>query len=117
MRILNINNNLICACVCLCVSVCVCVCVFVCVCVCDRESIALVVGDISALNELHTGSYSYVNRRVAQAPKAFATLRKAVLLDNSLNFTTKRRVEDACVLSVLLHGAESRVPLRKHAQN
>ena len=55
-----------------------------------------------------------VNRRVAQAIKAFGALRKAVFLDKNQSMTTKRRIYNACVLSVLLYGAECWIPLRRH---
>ena len=55
-----------------------------------------------------------VNRRVAQASKAFGVLRKAVFLDKNLRMATKRRIYNACVLSVLLYGAECWIHLRRH---
>ena len=55
-----------------------------------------------------------VNRRVAQASKAFGALRKAVFLDKNLRMATKRKIYNACVLSVLLYGAECWIPLRRH---
>ena len=55
-----------------------------------------------------------VNRRVAQASKAFGALRKAVFLDKNLSMATKRRIYNACVLSVLLYGAECWILLRRH---
>jgi len=57
-----------------------------------------------------------VDRRVTQASKAFGALRKAVFLDKNLRLTTKRKLYNACVLSVLLHGMECWVPLRKHVR-
>ncbi len=42
-----------------------------------------------------------VDRRVAQASKAFGALRKAVFLDKNLSLTTKRKLYNACVLSPL----------------
>ena len=44
-----------------------------------------------------------VDRRVAQASKAFGALRKAVFLDKNLSLRTKRKPYNACVLSVLLY--------------
>ena len=41
-----------------------------------------------------------VSRRIAQASKAFGALRKSVFIDKSLQITTKRKVYQACVLSV-----------------
>ena len=55
-----------------------------------------------------------VIRRVAQASKAFGALRKAVFLDKDLKLSTKKRVYNACVLSVLLYGAECWIPLKRH---
>ena len=55
-----------------------------------------------------------VNRRVAQASKAFGAHRTAVFLDKDLKLATKKRVYNACVLSVLLYGAECWTPLRQH---
>ena len=55
-----------------------------------------------------------VSRRVAQASKAFGALRKAVFLDKDLKLSTKKRVYNACVLSVLLYGAECWIPLKRH---
>ena len=57
-----------------------------------------------------------VDKRIAQSAKAFGALRKAVFKDKNLTLTTKRTVYQACVLSVLLYGAECWVPLRKHLQ-
>ena len=54
-----------------------------------------------------------VERRVAQASRAFGALRKAVFLDKNLSRRTKRKIYDACVLSVLLYGAECWVLLKK----
>ena len=55
-----------------------------------------------------------VERRISQASKAFGALRKAVFLDKNLTMVTKRKVFNACVLSVLLYGSECWTPLRKH---
>ena len=55
-----------------------------------------------------------VERRIAQTSKAFGALRKAVFLDKNLTLTTKRKVYQACALSVLLYGSECWTPLRKH---
>ena len=55
-----------------------------------------------------------VDRRIAQASKAFGALRKSVFMDKNLTLTTKRRLYDACVVSILLYGAECWTPLRKH---
>ena len=55
-----------------------------------------------------------VDKRIAQASKAFGTLRKAVFMDKNLSIKTKRKVYQACVLSVLLYGSECWIPLGKH---
>ena len=57
-----------------------------------------------------------VDRRVAQASRAFGALRKAVFLDKNLSQKTKRKIYDACVLSVLLYGAECWVLLKKQVK-
>ena len=81
----------------------------------DKEPIALEGGEVNAVEE-----FSYlglliassrrmvmdVDRRIVRASKAFGALRKAIFLDKNLSRTTKRRLHDACVLSVLLYGAE-----------
>ena len=55
-----------------------------------------------------------VDRRIASASRAFGALCQAVFKDRNLNITTKQRVYQACVLSVLLYGSECWVPLRRH---
>ena len=56
-----------------------------------------------------------VDKRIANASKAFGTLRQAVLInDRHLNVLTKRLIYQACVPSVLLYGSESWTPLRRH---
>ena len=57
-----------------------------------------------------------VDRRVVQASKGFGALRKAVFLDKILSLGTKRKLSNACVLSVLLYCAECWIPLRKHVR-
>ena len=54
-----------------------------------------------------------VNRRVAQASKAFGALRKAVFGNKDLRVETKRAVYQACILSVLLYGSECWTPLER----
>ena len=89
----------------------------------DQESVALDGGDIEVVSEFpYLGSLIAdsgrmdmdVDRQVAQASKAFGALRKSVFLDKSLSLATKRRLYNACVLSVLLYGSECWIPLRKH---
>ena len=55
-----------------------------------------------------------VGQRIAMASRAFGALRKAVFLDKDLKLKTKKVIYQACVLSVLLYGAECWTPLRKH---
>jgi len=55
-----------------------------------------------------------VEKRVTQASKAFGALRRAVFLDKDLTLSTKRKVYQGYVLSVLLYGAKCWIPLRKH---
>lgn len=55
-----------------------------------------------------------IDKRIASASKAFGALRQPVFKDNNLSVTTKRRIYQACVMSVLLYGGECWVPLRKH---
>ena len=89
----------------------------------DQESVALDGGDIEVVSEFpYLGSLIAdsgrmdvdVDRRVAQASKAFGALRKSVFLDKSLSLATKRRLYNACVLSVLLYSSECWIPSRKH---
>ena len=54
-----------------------------------------------------------VDKRIAQASKAYGALKKAVFRDHDLTISTKRKVYQACVLSVLLYGSECWVPLKK----
>ena len=89
----------------------------------DLAPIVLDGGEVKAVKEfLYLGSVvdssgrldAEVNRRVAQASKAFGALRKAVFLDKNLRMATKRRIYNARVLSVLLYGSECWIPLRRH---
>ena len=92
-----------------------------CVCVC--VPIVLEGGEVVAVEEfpylgplVHSSGKmdADVSRRVAQASKAFGTLRKAIFLDKDLKLSTKKRVYNACVLSVLLYAAECWIPLKRH---
>ena len=56
---------------------------------------------------------SDIAKRITQASKAFEALKKSVFLDHDLNISTKRKVYQACVLSVLLYGSECWTPLKK----
>ena len=55
-----------------------------------------------------------VDRRIANASKAFGALHNAVFNDRNLTTSTKRQVYEACVLSILLYGSECWTPLRRH---
>ena len=55
-----------------------------------------------------------VEEQIAQAPKVFGALRKSVLLDSDMNISTKHKVYQACVFSVLLYGSECWTPLKKN---
>ena len=52
-----------------------------------------------------------VDRRIAQASRAFGALCKPVF--NNRDIETKCRIYQACVLSMLLYGSESWTPLRR----
>ena len=55
-----------------------------------------------------------VEKRIAQESRAFGALKKLVLLDKHLNISTKRKIYQACVLSVLLYGSKCWTPLKKN---
>ena len=57
-----------------------------------------------------------VDRRITQASSAFGALRKSVFLDRDLSLVTKRKVYQACVLSVLLYGSECWTLLKRHSR-
>ena len=54
-----------------------------------------------------------IDKRIADASKAFGGLCQAVVMDTNLSITTKRLVYQACALSVLLYGGECWIPLKK----
>ena len=54
-----------------------------------------------------------IDRRIAQASRAFRTLRRPVFSNRDLRVEIKRKVYQACVLSTLLYGSECWTPLRK----
>ena len=54
-----------------------------------------------------------VDKRIANASKAFGALHHAVFNDRNLTTNTKRQVYEACVLSIL-YGSECWTPLRRH---
>ena len=83
--------------------------------------ITVVRGEIGSVDEfMYLGSViavsgrmdTDVDNRIAKASRAFDALRKAVFLDRDLSLCTKRMIYQACVMSVLLYGAET--PLRRH---
>ena len=85
----------------------------------DREPIAVAGGEICSVDEFpYLGSLiaasgrmdGDVDWRIAQASQAFGALRKAVFMDKDLTLKTKRKIYQACVLSVLLCGAECWIP-------
>ena len=51
-----------------------------------------------------------VERRI----RTFVALRKTMFQDKNLALVAKRKVYQACVLSLLLYGSEGWIPLRKH---
>ena len=57
---------------------------------------------------------SEIDKRIASASKAFGALRQAVFKDALLSIRTKRKVYQACVLSVLLYGGECWTPLKRN---
>ena len=54
-----------------------------------------------------------IDKRIAQASRAFGALRQPVFSNRDLRVETKRKVCQACVLSTLLYGAECWTPRRK----
>ena len=61
-------------------------------------------------------SHMEVDKRIANASKAFGALRRAVFKNDHLSVVTKRNVYRACVLSVLFYCSECWVPLRRDAK-
>ena len=55
-----------------------------------------------------------VDRRIANASKAFGALHQSVFDDCRLSIKTKRSVYQACVLSTFLYGGECWIPLYRH---
>ena len=89
----------------------------------DRQPIAVEGGTIDHVNQFqYLGSIispngqidAEIDRCIANASKAFGELRQAVFRDHNLSITTKRLIYQACVLSILLYGAECWTPLRRH---
>ena len=50
---------------------------------------------------------------IGNASKAFGALRQAVFKDKHLTVATKRRIYNACMLTVLLYSSECWAPLRR----
>ena len=89
----------------------------------DRAPIQVGDGEVECVDEfIYLGSIissngqidAEVDRRIANASKAFAALRPAVFNDRNLSVNTKRQVYQACVLSVLLYGSECWTLLCRH---
>ena len=47
-----------------------------------------------------------VDKCIGNASKAFGALRQAVFKDAHLSINAKRKVDQACILSVLMYGGE-----------
>ncbi len=91
----------------------------------EREPIVVEGGEIQCVKEFpYLGAViadsgrmdADVESRLAKASKAYGALRKAVFLDRNLSLQTKRKVYQACVLSVLLYGAECWILLRRQVK-
>ena len=54
-----------------------------------------------------------MDKRIANALKTFGALCQAVFKDAHLSINTKKKLYQACVLSVLMYGGECWTPLRK----
>jgi len=83
----------------------------------DRELLSVDGGDLCSVEEFpYLGSIIYsciwtgmdvdVERRIIKASQDFGALKKTVFRDKNLTLNTKRKIYQACVLSVLLYGAE-----------
>ena len=91
----------------------------------DKAPIAVEGGEIESVEEFpYLGSLiassgtidTEVESRIAKASRAFGALRKPVFLDKDLTLLAKRKVYNACVLSVLLYGSECWTPLKRHVR-
>ena len=51
------------------------------------------------------GMNAHLERQITLALRGFGALKKAVFLDRNLRLETKRKIYQACVLSVLLYGS------------
>ena len=84
---------------------------------CPTTSTIDIVGEFQYLGSVIAASGridNEVEKRIAQASRAFGALRKAVFLDKNLSLKSKKAIYQACVLTVLLYGSECWTPLRKH---
>lgn len=81
----------------------------------DRASIAVRGSEIECVDEfVYLGSLIVVNgrldaevdRRVANASKAFGALHRAVFDDSNLSLAAKRKVYNSCVLSMDLNAGQ-----------
>ena len=91
----------------------------------DREPIEVAGGEIEGVEEFpYLGSVitasgkidAEVETRIAKASRAFGASRKAVFLDRNLTLCTKRKLYQACVLSVLMYGAVCWTLLGRHVK-
>ena len=89
----------------------------------DRLTIKVEVGTIEHVSDFqYLGSVitesgridEEIDRRIPNVSKAFGALRQVVFRDHNLSTTTKRLINKACVLSVLLFGAECWTTLQRH---
>ncbi len=68
---------------------------------------------LGSLIDNNCRSHLDICARIASASRAFGALRQPVFKNHHLSVTTKRHVFSACVLSLLLYGAECWVPLQR----
>ena len=88
----------------------------------DQECVALDEGGVEAVDKFpYLGSLRGLRKdgcrceqKSCPGTRAFGALRKSVFFDKNLSLTTKWKIYSACVLPVLLYGAEYWIPLRKH---
>ena len=89
----------------------------------DTQPISLEGGEIEHVSEFpYLGSSiagngridDEIDRRIANASKAFGALCQAVFKYANLPIATKKLVYQACMLSVLLYGGECWISLKKH---
>ena len=96
--------------------------------VCDEDAAPIIVGDASISNvpdfrylgsliDNSGRSSRDIEARISAASRAFGALRRPVFLNAHLSIMTKRLVFNACVLSLLLYGAECWVPLQQDVRH